>query len=312
MVTVFGNDIVLKPDVCVDFSRVTFRDLTPNAVEATGAVATMRTTTLLRVIAKPAGQYHFLFYSQTDVNIRSKSMGRGQLWRTRVCGKSQLGCQTCNKMDGREEARHNEQMHGINQSSALNTRSIYLFFQIYLVGYNSLYLTPPNPLQYPHLTNPYPPEARLRFDGLFDSPADAQALLMDIGGLGLAGPAGGGGYQNGIKPDLSISKVLIPRASVRWSVRAFGSDTAKSVAIRAQAKNASRAASVTTTLNGFVVEYKYEYLPLDQVCSLLLLNRKPAKWEPLVPPPPVPHGTTLLYNVAHSRSGDKGILYCPG
>lgn len=50
-----------------------------------------------------------------------------------------------------------------------------------MLGYNSLYMTEPNPLKSPATTSPYPPEARVRFDGLFDSPADAQALVLDLG-----------------------------------------------------------------------------------------------------------------------------------
>lgn len=53
-----------------------------------------------------------------------------------------------------------------------------------MLGYNSLYLTPPDPLQSPTTTSPYPPEVRVRFDGLFDNLADANALCLDLGGLG--------------------------------------------------------------------------------------------------------------------------------
>lgn len=40
------------PDVCVDFSNVTFTDLSPDSVRAEGAVATTRPETLLRLVAR--------------------------------------------------------------------------------------------------------------------------------------------------------------------------------------------------------------------------------------------------------------------
>lgn len=50
--------LFLQPDICVDFSKVTFREISENSVEALGATATKKPPTLLRLIAKPAGIFN--------------------------------------------------------------------------------------------------------------------------------------------------------------------------------------------------------------------------------------------------------------
>jgi len=153
----------------------------------------------------------------------------------------------------------------------------------YMLGYNSLYLTPPDPLLSPSTTSPYPPEVRVRFDGLFESMADANALVLDLGGLGLAGPAGGGGYTFGMKPDVSITKVLIPRASVKYELRMLGDAHAHA------GETLGDARGDVVTFNGHTVTYK-----------------QPEHWAPLSFPAQSPSGRVLMYDVAHARSGDKG------
>eukprot|EP00026_Physarum_polycephalum_P005657 Phypoly_transcript_05692.p1 GENE.Phypoly_transcript_05692~~Phypoly_transcript_05692.p1 ORF type:complete len:592 (+),score=94.86 Phypoly_transcript_05692:87-1862(+) len=239
----------ITPDVIVDFSKIVFKELTPNAVEASGATATTRPETLLRLIAKPAGV---------------KAWGEVAFGGLGCVERASWAAQLVHKwMEDRKPGVMKKCM-------------------TYMLGYNSLYFTPPDPLQNPASVSPYPPEARVRFDGLFDNLADAGNLVLDLGGLGLAGPAGAGGYTYGIKPDVSITKVLIPRKAVRYELKMLGD-------AHAHAQRASDAKGDVVTFNGHVVSYK-----------------KPENWVPLTFPAPAPSGRVLMYDVAHARSGDKG------
>lgn len=82
------------------------------------------------------------------------------------------------------------------------------------------------------------------------------SLGRNLGALGLAGPAGGGGYIFGVKPDLSIHKVLVPREKVKCDVRVLGSDS-DAAARRELLAVAAPAHAKVITQNGHVVDYKY-------------------------------------------------------
>jgi hypothetical protein len=235
----------ITPDVCVDFSRVTFEELSPNCVRACGAQASSRPDTLLRLVAKLAG-----FKAWAEVAYG----GLGCVERARMAAQ-----QVSYWMEERKP--------GIMQKCL-----------IYLLGYNSLFMSPNLlQLQDKQLGEYYPPEVRLRFDGLFDTQADAMGLVADLSGLGLCGPAGGGGYAYGIKPDISISKQLLPRAEVVYAVYLVNK-------------------SSVATLNP---RNRIRHQPTEK-------DSTSASYRITTAPPPAPAGRCLLYNVAHSRSGDKG------
>jgi len=127
----------------------------------------------------------------------------------------------------------------------------------------------------------------LRFDGLFDNQADAMALGAELQGLGLCGPAGGGGYTFGLKPDLRITKYLIPRENVKYEVTMVQSHSA--VLTPFVQLPTKQQANDIVTMNGHLIDYMHD-----------------TNWKPPIVPPVAPTGLSLLYHVAHSRSGDKG------
>eukprot|EP01133_Synstelium_polycarpum_P005939 gene5939-6878_t len=181
----------ITPDVIVDFSNVEFVELSENSIIAKGAKGSSRPADLLRLVAKNAG-----YKSWAEVSYGGLGCVERAFWASKLVHKW---------MEDRKE--------GITKN-----------MMTYLVGYNSLYLphgskflitptTLPPTISQEHesehwSSSGYPPEARLRFDGLFDTREDAESLGMELQGLGLCGPAGGGGFAFGIKKGMFVFSVL--------------------------------------------------------------------------------------------------------
>ncbi|KAF2068805.1 hypothetical protein CYY_009875 [Polysphondylium violaceum] len=291
----------ITPDIIVDFSKVEFISLSENSVLARGATGYKRPDTLLRLVARNAG-----FKSWAEVSYGGLGCVERAQWAYRLIYEW---------MESRKK--------GIMKNVV-----------VYLVGYNSLYLPHGSnfnslPSKVEHLNNSnnnnsnnscndlfnlnsqYPPEVRLRIDGLFESREDAEALGMELQGLGLCGPAGGGGFAFGIKKDVRLVKQLIPREKISWSTfvfsnhTAFVSDTLKLYQKPTKLIKNLDLSSIQTLDKEFLTiknnnSIYYNINTTSNGQQYQLVNRK---------------GTiinssrgdkVLLYNIAHSRSGDKG------
>eukprot|EP01132_Coremiostelium_polycephalum_P006650 gene6650-8227_t len=175
----------ITPDIIVDFSQVQFQQLSENSVIARGATGKSKPKTLLRLLARNAG-----YKAWAEVSYGGLGCVERAHWASKLV-----------------HSWMEERKQGLMKNVIT-----------YLVGFNSLYLPhgstfsfppaslPPNQEipsnhKYDEWTVGYPPEVRLRFDGLFETREDAEALGMELQGLGLCGPAGGGGFAFGIKKD---------------------------------------------------------------------------------------------------------------
>ncbi|CAK9180063.1 unnamed protein product [Ilex paraguariensis] len=140
----------------------------------------------------------------------------------------------------------------------------------------------------------FPEDIRLRVDGLFEQEEQAIQFTKEFTALYTNGPAGGGGISTGHKKEIILEKGLVGREHVHWHVAAQQNEvmqsddqtTGLSDLTQTHAENASVSPSfqMNTTTNS---------------CTKYSL--------PAVEASPAPSGQKIpLYNVAHSRAGDKG------
>ncbi|HEY8475383.1 MAG TPA: acyclic terpene utilization AtuA family protein [Chloroflexota bacterium] len=80
-----------------------------------------------------------------------------------------------------------------------------------LIGWDSLAVPPAARI-------PEPPEVRLRIVARVDTREEAEAVGIEVEGLYVAGPAGGGGVTRSVREALSLGSVLVPREIVRPEV----------------------------------------------------------------------------------------------
>ncbi|KYQ88303.1 hypothetical protein DLAC_10998 [Tieghemostelium lacteum] len=271
----------ITPDVIVDFSKVEFLELDKNAVVARGAQGVFgRPKSLLRLVARNAG-----YKSWAEVSYGGLGCVERAQWAYRLVHKW---------MESR-------------RSGIMN--SVYA----YLVGYNSLYLPHGSqfaylptsvPVDFNHIlqatdeqsqiqiqqqfASGYPPEVRLRFDGLFELKDDALALSMELQGLALYGPAGGGGFLTGIKRDVRLVRQFIPRDQIKWSIHIFGNQFP-------YINNPKDSQTIQTLYNNF--SNRFKEIPTKSK-SLKRGNYNNSNNSS--------KNRVLIYNIAHSRSGDKG------
>ncbi|KAH9329892.1 hypothetical protein KI387_002000, partial [Taxus chinensis] len=141
-----------------------------------------------------------------------------------------------------------------------------------------------------------PMDIRLRMDGLFSQKELAVQLTEECEALYTNGPAGGGGISTGVKKEIFLHKILVPRENVYWefNIKSFHpSDTQPETRQAINSKDGSmplykhkRGLEQTKSIATFV---DYCYLPGDIMAQ------------------PAPAGKRIpLYHVAHSRAGDKG------
>ncbi|KAL8028225.1 hypothetical protein ABFX02_14G145000 [Erythranthe guttata] len=120
-------------------------------------------------------------------------------------------------------------------------------------------------------------DIRLRMDGLFEKEEHAIQLTKEFTALYTNGPAGGGGISTGHRKEIFLEKALVERKHVHWQTYA--------------ARN-NNITSLSTTKNTIHVGKD---------------NSTKESRAPQSRPTAAPAGEKIpLYNVAHSRVGDKG------
>nr|GLL25297.1 uncharacterized protein LOC109171624 isoform X2 [Ipomoea trifida] len=137
-------------------------------------------------------------------------------------------------------------------------------------------------------------DIRLRMDGLFEEEEIAIQFTKEFTALYTNGPAGGGGVSTGCKKEIILEKGLVRREDVEWCI------TAKGMTSNAETASASRLQTMMLTSDN--------HESISQPVSRE--DTKSDFGDPLAPKlncSPAPSGTKLpLYDIAHSRTGDKG------
>ncbi|CAN1237126.1 hypothetical protein LINGRAPRIM_LOCUS1821, partial [Linum grandiflorum] len=143
-------------------------------------------------------------------------------------------------------------------------------------------------------------DIRLRMDGLFKSKEDAIRFTHEFTALYTNGPAGGGGISTGHKKEIILSKELVARENVVWRTGVVHSKRTNPSKEDTTPRNVARTG-----------DHNESSSPESTITC-------PASSAPV--PAPAPSGQKIaLYEVAHSRAGDKGndlnlslIPYFPG
>ncbi|KAI3869778.1 hypothetical protein MKW98_030959 [Papaver atlanticum] len=131
-------------------------------------------------------------------------------------------------------------------------------------------------------------DIRLRMDGLFDRKEQAIHFVKEFTALYTNGPAGGGGISTGDKKEIVLEKKLVGRESVFWRTGAKQTKMAESCS-RSEYLEKTRDINAASTWR----------IPSD--CRSLLVQ------SPAMNPSLAPSGRKIpLYQIAHSRVGDKG------
>ncbi|KAG8363328.1 hypothetical protein BUALT_Bualt19G0011000 [Buddleja alternifolia] len=127
-------------------------------------------------------------------------------------------------------------------------------------------------------------DIRLRMDGLFEKEEHAIQFTREFTALYTNGPAGGGGISTGCKKEILLEKGLVGREHVHWQI---------SISRNNIINSANQNPSHTVTKQKFaLLESTYTSSQEPAPCSL---------------PSAAPSGKMIpLYDVAHSRAGDKG------
>ncbi|WJX92698.1 hypothetical protein P8452_74303 [Trifolium repens] len=159
----------------------------------------------------------------------------------------------------------------------------------YIIGYDSLKATSSNGNASPQRTSD---DIRLRMDGLFEQKEHAVQFTREFTALYTNGPAGGGGISTGYKKEILLEKHLVKREDVFWRI-----------GLKRNIKSQSNEAVYH--------EYKYNpkhYITTLQPKSQAETDKSSAEFVSLCrSSTPAPSGQKIpLYNVAHSRAGDKG------
>lgn len=148
----------------------------------------------------------------------------------------------------------------------------------YIIGMDSVKATGISDLMSKHND-----DIRLRMDGLFEKEEHAIKLMKEFIALYTNGPAGGGGISTGWKKEIYLEKELVERKDVHWQISVAQSD-----AFMKQIHSMHEPDSTivpSETLHS-----------LNQDSTISGSHQAPA-----------PAGQEIsLYNVAHSRAGDKG------
>ncbi|KAE9615576.1 putative acyclic terpene utilization [Lupinus albus] len=134
-------------------------------------------------------------------------------------------------------------------------------------------------------------DIRLRMDGLFEQKEHAVQFSREFTALYTNGPAGGGGISTGYKKEILLEKLLVRREDVFWRTAVRSNTSSQSNKVLDPEIN------LRHTLT----------LPLP---SKLQIETEKLSSESVFPcrsSSPALHGMQIpLYNLAHSRAGDKG------
>ncbi|KAL6498816.1 hypothetical protein OROGR_028363 [Orobanche gracilis] len=122
-------------------------------------------------------------------------------------------------------------------------------------------------------------DIRLRMDGLFEKEEHAIRFTKEFTALYTNGPAGGGGISSGCKKEILLDKGLVRREYVHWRVSMARNDV------------------ITSNQTRLCHEYSNS-LQITHNSNQESVSRTES---------PAPTGQKIpLYDVAHSRAGDKG------
>ncbi|KAK9757974.1 hypothetical protein RND81_01G198000 [Saponaria officinalis] len=137
-------------------------------------------------------------------------------------------------------------------------------------------------------------DIRLRMDGLFEQKEHAIHFVREFTALYTNGPAGGGGISSGHKKEILLEKHLVGRDSIFWHIGAKSSDTSTTHTEH----QINRKKPKTQTSVSLKMTLPVRLDDLDQNTETPSTEHRPST---------VPSGKKVsLYEVAHSRVGDKG------
>ncbi|KAK7292643.1 hypothetical protein RJT34_15494 [Clitoria ternatea] len=132
-------------------------------------------------------------------------------------------------------------------------------------------------------------DIRLRMDGLFEQKEHAVQFTREFTALYTNGPAGGGGISTGYKKETLLEKQLVNREDVLWRTGIKRSTGSKSNKVVDPECNLRHMLSLQPKLQA-ETNISSEFVSLGSSSGT-----------------PAPSGQKIpLYNVAHSRAGDKG------
>ncbi|TKY63886.1 hypothetical protein E2542_SST13770 [Spatholobus suberectus] len=156
----------------------------------------------------------------------------------------------------------------------------------YVIGFDSLKATSSNENEWSQMTSE---DIRLRMDGLFEQKEQAIHFTREFTALYTNGPAGGGGISTGYKKETLLEKHLVKREDVFWRTGIKRNTGSRSNKVVDPEHNLGHILTLPPKLQAETDKSSSEFVSLGNGCS------------------PAPSGQKIpLYNVAHSRAGDKG------
>lgn len=160
----------------------------------------------------------------------------------------------------------------------------------YIIGFDSLKTSCSNDK---HSLEKASADIRLRMDGLFEQEDHAIQFTKDFLALYTNGPAGGGGISIGHKKESFLEKALVSREHVHWQI------AVENISINSNDLRPGRQ------------EFKQVHAAQKSVSASVQVESVYRSGEEFQSPEilssPAPSGQPIpLYNVAHSRVGDKG------
>ena len=301
----------VTPDVVADFSSVRFTPLSPYAVRVDGVRASApRPPTLLRLCATSAGVRQVGECSFGGVGCLTRSMwaeAQVKAWMEQeLPGSSSCLIVSRPRLDAlfypgggvkrRDAARCDEgvtRCEGGDRAGSDDGEAV--------------------------------PEVRLRFEGVFESAMGAAVLSQALGGLGVGGPAGAcAGFMQASafgQPVTSIAKQLVPRGDVQcgvWCVAPRIAHVAGAMlaVIKGQAdprltamaaKGAQAAAAAAKGAQAAAAAAKKAAEGSTAAVAPTASSPAHPSTGAALPAGALPAGSVVrLYDVCHSRAGDKG------
>eukprot|EP01018_Ginkgo_biloba_P033498 Gb_26879 [translate_table: standard] len=166
----------------------------------------------------------------------------------------------------------------------------------YIIGVDSLH-THPSDIQ--PLSTTQSMDVRLRMDGLFALKEHAVHFTQEFEALYTNGPAGGGGISIGYKKEIFLQKILVARQNVLWG---FDIKQGEPRSIHPECVQATSLQDLSLGIP-----------PLEHMSGNLQQMKSKEKLTDCIGPTArvvldsPPAGKRIpLYQVAHSRTGDKG------
>ncbi|KEH18909.1 putative acyclic terpene utilization [Medicago truncatula] len=156
----------------------------------------------------------------------------------------------------------------------------------YIIGYDSLKAASSNGNASRQTTTE---DIRLRMDGLFEQRDHAVQFTREFTALYTNGPAGGGGISTGYKKEILLEKHLVRREDVFWRIGLKRNTKSQSNKVLDHEYNLKNISTLQPKSQAETDESSSEFVSPGRSYT------------------PAPLGQKIpLYNVAHSRAGDKG------